>query len=180
MVPHLLTYPRSGSHYFEHLVYAKIGYRFKRSHTIGDVFDKNKIKTKTIITIARNPEESIRSLLTMQKEQGTEVHDDSIRHTISNYALLYQCLYNHADYVIDYNDLIKYPDTIVNKILNFLNIEYNKDSNFIIEDYKKFNGERWIQSSKKFDSYNEIKLDNFNIGLCYYEYNKLLEKKVIV
>jgi hypothetical protein len=91
---------------------------------------------------------------------------------------MYSFLCENADYVIDFNDLITDPDSVIKTILDLLNIDKNKYHNFsrhAIPKYKNF-----IPSSKELINYNKNILDSFNTDLCYFYYNKLLEKKIII
>jgi hypothetical protein len=178
--PHLLTYPRSGSHYFEEVLYTKIGTRIDRSHTIVDVVDEKKDKTKKIITIIRDPEQVLKSTIALQAKFGNKVTEHSIKQALSEYALLHDFLFDHADIVICFNDLINHPELVINKTLEFLNIDHQGRESYSIDDYKKLVSKRYTPSSKDLPDYKEIDLDNFNTGICYYFYNKLLEKKIII
>jgi len=178
--PYLLTYPRSGSHYFHQLFYQKTGIRIEGSHTILDLFYKDMNKTKQIITIVRDPKETAMSILAVQSSYGQDVNKDFINHVLSNYILFYKFLYEHADYVIDFNDLVNDSSLVINNFMDYLNIKIEDNLEFTIEDYKKFNGEKYLGSSQNLKEYKTISLVDFNTDLCYYEYNKLLEKKIII
>jgi hypothetical protein len=64
----------------------------------------------------------------------------------------------------------------IKKIIDMLEISQ--------EDYKKFdrsnypNAKEYLPSSKKLLSYNKNILDGFNMDMCYFYYNKILEKKI--
>jgi hypothetical protein len=180
MHPHLLTYYRSGSHFFEGALYEKIGYRINRSHAIADVVDENKIKIKKIITIIRDPRDTLRSTLSLQAQRGIPITHHWTNFEVSNYAMTYDFLFNYADHVIDFNDLINHTDVVIDKTLKFLNIETKHDANFSIEEYNKLVSPKYTPSSKDILGYNDIDLEPFNLGLCYYEYNRLLERKISV
>jgi hypothetical protein len=176
--PHLLTYPRSGSHFFEEEFYKKTGQRVSRSHTIVQAFDGNKNKLKKIVTIIRDPKDSISSLLTLQKKYGNPVDKHSINQALSDYVLLYQFFIDYADYVIDFNDLVEYPELVINKIMEHLKI--NKKSEFDFDIDENFHPKKYFKSSQILPYYEEINLDGFNLELCYYEYNRILPKKIII
>lgn len=178
LLPHLLTYPRSGSHFFEEAFYKKTGERVSRSHTIVQAFDENKNKIKKIVTIIRDPKDTIVSWLTLQKKYGNEANKQSINQALSDYALLYQFFLDNADYIIDFNDLVEYPDLVIKKIMELLGIKQESQSDFYVDE--NFNKNQYLKSSKILPYYNEINLDGYNIGLCYYEYNRLLAKKITI
>jgi hypothetical protein len=172
--PHLVTFPRSGSHYFDRLIYEKAKFHIERSHIVNHLFDKNNNKTRRIITIARDPKESIHSLLALHKFLSNQ--DRQINETLTEYILLYSFLYENADYVIDFKDLVEYPDLVTEKILDLLEINEENSGIFVTNiDYNRKNG---TESSKMLSSYGNISLDQFNIDLCYFHYHRLLEKKI--
>jgi hypothetical protein len=172
--PHLLTFPRSASHYFDRLIYDKIGFHIERSHTVNHLFDKNNNKTRRILTIVRDPIESISSLIALEK--SLVPNSNRTNEIVSEYILLYNFLYENADYVIDYQDLVKYPDLVVDSVLRLLEINKENFSNFITNvDY---NSKNFVESSKSLPGYEEVKLNSHNIELCYFYYKKILEKKI--
>jgi hypothetical protein len=180
-MPYLVTFPRSGSHYFDELLYKKEGIHFDKSHSIDLLFDKNNNKTRKIITIVRDPKDSIISYRAIEEiNNSSRVSWQNIRlHQImSEYITLNNFLYEHADYVIDFNDLILHPDDVIKKIIELLEIKK--------EDYENFNKmphiyeKTYLPSSKKILSYNKNILDDIDMGLCYFYYNKMLERKIII
>lgn len=177
-IPHLLTYPRSGSHYFEDILYKEAQITFTKSHYIVNVFDGNNKKQRPIITIARDPNDSIISYLALASLQYT-THDAVIYEKITEYILMYAFLSEHADYVIDFNDMINYPELVIKKILTSLKI--NQDNYFLFSrNIPKDKHPNFIPSSKSLSNYKKNILDGFNTDLCYFYYNKLLEKKIMV
>jgi len=180
VVPHLLTYPRSGSHYFDDILYEKEKIHFTKSHYIEKIFDKNNNKIRPIVTISRDPIDSISSYLSLYNGSGLhpDAHEFIIDEKITEYILMYSFLCEHADYVVDFNDLIAYPEPVIERILNLLNIDKNKYNVFnrnIIPKHEAF-----VPSSKSLPKYYKYVLETFDFELCYYYYYKLLEKKIIV
>lgn len=177
LLPHLITYPRSGSHYFAKLVYEKTMFNIQRSHTVNISFDNNNNKTKTIVTIARDPKDSIVSLIALELGRGFNMTDTRINEIITNYILLYNFLFQEADYVVDFNDLVLYPDAVIEKILGLLEID---DTSYLkFPDNTNYDADEMAKkSSKNIPIYENINLNNFNIELCYLYYNKLLSKAI--
>ena len=174
----MLTYPRSGSHYFDDILYKQENIHFTKSHYIEELFDKNNNKTRTIITISRDPVDSISSYLSLYKDLNANGHEFAIIENITKYILMYSFLCENADYVIDFNDLIEYPEPVIKKILELLNLDKDKYHLFnrnVIPKYKDF-----IPSSKSLPRYRDDLLDGFDVDLCYFYYHKLLEKKIII
>jgi hypothetical protein len=180
VVPHLLTYPRSGSHYFDDMLYEKEKIHFTNSHYIEKIFDKNNNKIRPIVTIARDPIDSISSYLALYNGYGLhpEGHQFIILEKITEYTLMYSFLCEHADCIVDFNDLIKYPQPVIEKTLKLLNIDQNKYGAFNTDIIPKY--EAFVPSSKSLVKYSINILDNFDLELCYYYYYKLLKKKIIV
>lgn len=177
MLPHLVTYTRSGSHYFADLIKEKTMFNIKRSHTINISFDNNNNKTKKIITIARDPKDTITSLIALMIGQGFNMPDSKINEVITQYVLFYNFLFQEADYVIDFRDLISFPDKVTEKALEFLeidqksHIEFPDDTNYNTIGLAK-------KSSKELPTYNSINLNNFSMSLAYLYYNKLLSRAI--
>jgi len=180
VVPHLLTYPRSGSHYFDDMLYEQEKIHFTKSHYPNELFDENNNKQRPIITIARDPLDSVSSYLALNKylhfdEMGSQY---TILEKITEYAFMYAFLCENADYVIDFNDLVSYPESVVKKILSLLNIDKNKYDLFDRTEPDRYKD--YVPSSKSLPNYKSDFLDNFDFNLCYYYYHKLLEKKIIL
>jgi hypothetical protein len=175
IVPHVLTYPRSGMHFFDDTLYKMEKIHFSRSHFLDELFDKNNNKQRVIVTIARDPIDSISSYLAIHNGAADEF---LIIQRITDYVLMYAFLYEHADYVVDFNDLVEYPEAVVKKILSLLNIDKNTYDSFNRGHIPKF--ENYITSSKSLQHYDKGLLNNFDTDLCHYYYNKLLEKKIII
>lgn len=177
-IPHLLTFPRTGSHYFDKLVYEKAGISIDKSHSINRVFDKDSNKQKTIITIVRDPIDTISSYLTLQEQGYGDTNLERIEETITNYVFMYRFLYDYADCIIDFKDLVSRPDDVVERVFSLLEIKE--------EDYKFFNmvynpwHEEYVPSSKTLPGYKKYKLDEHNIGLCYFYYNRILKRKIVI
>jgi hypothetical protein len=178
-VPHLLTYNRSGMHFFDDNLYKMEKIHFTQSHLIEQLFDENNNKKRVIVTIAREPTGSIPSYIAHLGNYYLEhAIDIGIREKITEYILMYSFLCEHADYVIDFNDLIKYPKIVIKKLLDLLNIDKNKYVHFERDIMPR--SEHYIPSSKSLPHYKEDLLDGYDLDLCYYYYHKLLEKKIII
>ena len=125
-IPHLLTFPRTGSHYFDKLVYEKAGISIDKSHSINRVFDKDSNKQKTIITIVRDPIDTISSYLTLQEQGYGDTNLERIEETITNYVFMYSFLYDYADCIIDFKDLVSRPDDVVERVFSLLEIKEDR------------------------------------------------------
>jgi arginyl-tRNA--protein-N-Asp/Glu arginylyltransferase len=175
-LPFLLTFPRSGSHYFEEIIYKEAKINIEKSHSVTKLLDNNGNKQKTLITIIRDPVDSMSSYLSLEESKFGLSGLTRIDQMLTEYILMHKFLYDYADYVIDFNDLVKYPDALTKRILNLLEIKE--------EDYHLFNRELnvkhsdYVESSKTLKSYRKNAFDELNINLCYFYYHKLLQKKI--
>jgi hypothetical protein len=175
--PHLLTYPRSGSHYLDKLIYKKTKFHIERSHIVNPIFGADNKKTKRIVTIARDPKESILSYAALEKHISPST-PTRMNEIITEYILLYSFLCEHVDYVIDYQDLVNSPDQVTKRLLEVLEIDEENSYRFFTKI--NYDSKNYVQSSKDLIGYKRINLDNTNLNLCYFYYNKLLEKKIIL
>lgn len=175
---HLTTYPRSGSHYFEKVMHKQTKRYIEKSHAVTWLLDKNNNKQRTIITIARDPIESIASYIAVEHRGEYPVTMNRVNQIVSEYITKYNFMYDYADYVVDFNDLVKYPDGIVKKILSLSDIN-EEDYHLVgrdVPDEDNF----YLATSKELPEYGKDLLEDYNIGLCYFYYNRLLEKKIIL
>lgn len=181
-IPHLVTFPRSGSHYFDELIYKEAGIHIEKSHTLNLLFDKNNNKQRKLITIVRDPVDSVTSYSAYEQSNAGPkplfAIETRVNQLLTEYILMHNFLYEHADYVIDFNDLVSYPDEVTKKIISLLNINA-EDYAFFDTGVAKYSDE-YLPSSKILSSYDENLLDKFNFDSCYFYYNKILEKKIII
>lgn len=181
-LPYLTTFPRSGSHYFDELMYKELGIHIEKSHSITSLFDKNNNKQRTVITIVRNPRDSAISYVANEQSRMPPVpayfQNIRVNQVLTEYITLHNFLYDCADYIIDFDDLISYPDAVIKKIVSLLDIN-EKDYGLFDRAIYEYDKE-YVPSSKVLSSYKENLLDNTNIDLCYFYYNKILEKKIII
>jgi hypothetical protein len=140
------------------------------------VFDSYGNKQKTILTIVRDPIEVISSYLSLQEKGSGYTNLGRVEETITNYVFTHNFLYEHADLIIDFKDLVSRPDDVAKKVLSLLEIKNT--------DYRLFNripnvwNEEYVPSSKILPGYREYGMQENNFGLCYSYYNKMLEKKI--
>lgn len=69
-------------------------------------------KTLPIITIFREPYETVLSLKTWQYEQTGIMFNDAYKH----YNSFFSYMLNHADLIVDFNELINDPESVLDKI----------------------------------------------------------------
>ena len=181
-IPYLVTFPRSGSHYFDELIYKESGIHIEKSHTVNLLFDKNNNKKRKLITIVRDPVESITSYSAYEQSNAGPrpllAMETRVNQLLTEYILIHNFLYDHADYVIDFNDLVSFPDAVTKKILSLLAIS-SEDYDFFATSPIEYSKD-YLASSKILSNYDKTLLDKFNFDLCYFYYKKILEKKIII
>ena len=91
---------------------------------------------------------------------------------------MHNFLYDHADYIIDFNDLVSNPEAVTKKILSLLAIDSSDYALFATYPMKY--SESYLPSSKILSSYDKNLLDKFSFDSCYFYYNRILEKKIII
>jgi hypothetical protein len=166
----IVTYPRSGANYLSNLLVNACGQEIRYSHTAEN-------PDRFIITIARNPYDSIHSHVTMRKHYNPdEGYNESYNREYKN---MYNFLYKNADIVIDYKELIEFPDKILSQIFNEIEIEKRPtDIPYPMPLDNKEN--TYLRSSKTSHEYNSEHFKKEQILDCYEPYNKLLSKAISV
>jgi hypothetical protein len=150
----LLTFPRSGSHYLQQLIYQKTGLFIEKTHHISE------INGRSVISIIRKPEDTFRSMATMKRffEDNKNV---GIGLPIKGYVEFYEYLIDNASILVDYDDLVSYPDKLVKSIAKHICIEVNNmEYQDVLYDQPRY---KHLVSSKKSDEYYTIDLSKFNL-----------------
>lgn len=180
--PHVVTFPRSGTHYFDKVFSKEAKVKIETSHSVNWLIDADNNKTRTIITIVRDPKDCISSYIAYEENRlvGTqwEINKTRLHQIVTEYILLHHFLYEKADYVIDFDDLITHPEGVAKKIIKLLDIK--EDQMYLFDGQFGEEDKDFIESSKKLLHYDNKNLDDFNIDACYFYYNKLLQRKVII
>jgi hypothetical protein len=177
----LVTYPRSGSNFLFHYLKHTTDINVMKTH--DKIFNN-----KNIVTIIRDPFDSIASMVTMQYqylETYKDIESIAIIGRINEYKDFYNYLLQNIEFVIDFNNIENKIDEISTKICNYFGA--NKISS--IEDENKFEWfkktaileEGNIPTSKDNKFYEFIKecLNQYNLDSCYKLYNRALLKSVI-
>ena len=160
----ILNYPRSGSHYLQHLILNYSGNYVEFDHHL------NNSNNDFIISIARDPFESIHSRSVMKKHYDRTA-DVSI--FIDHYVDTYSFLIKHANLVIDYKDLIAYPEELTEMVCSLLGFK----KNIINYPSQKDNPDAsYLVSSKTVEEYREEYFNKKQLDECYSVYLELLGK----
>jgi hypothetical protein len=162
--PKIISYPRSGTHYLQNLILAYSSKKITFSHYPVT-------KNSFVITIARDPFDSIQSFVAMKKYYNPETYTET--DYLDYYVELYKYLDSNAGIVIDYNDLISSPEKITKIICDLLGFEKNPSNYNMHGDRKEI---EYLVSSKTVKEYDEEYFKIEDMDNCYYEYHKLLSK----
>jgi hypothetical protein len=162
----IITYPRSGTHYLQHLILTYSSQKIDSSHY--QVFDNS-----FIITIARNPFDSIKSTMAMKKHYfpDTYLDNDYIKYYIDTYTFLNK----DANLVIDYEDLVSFPEEITKSVCDTLGFKKNPMEYPMMKDDKDY---EYLVSSKTVKEYEEEYFSKQDIEKCYPHYLELLSKSI--
>lgn len=162
----IITYPRSGTHYLQNLILNYSSKEIKYSHDL--VLDNS-----FIITIARDPFDSIKSTIAMKKHYfpDTYMENDYIKHYVDTYIFLNK----NADLVIDYEDLINFPEKITKLVCSRLGLNKIPMQYPMMKDSKEY---EYLVSSKTVKEYEEQYFDKQDIEECYPQYLELLNKSI--
>jgi Txe/YoeB family toxin of Txe-Axe toxin-antitoxin module len=162
----IITYPRSGAHYLQNLILNRSSQHIGFSHKTDKPDD-------LIITIARDPFESIHSYVTMQKHyHANEYYEKRYN---NDYINMYEFLNKNADIVIDYKDLINSPRILVGRVCDMLKYKKVLNNEPMVPDNKDLS---YLVSSKTSFEYNNKHFDIKDIEDCYEPYNRLLLKAI--
>jgi hypothetical protein len=177
----IVTYPRSGSNFL--FYYLKNTTDFNITKTHDKVFNN-----KNIITIIRDPFESISSMITMQYkdlEKYTHNHQFACDARIQQYENFYNYILQNIDFIIDFNN-------IENKIEELSTLLCKTFGGNKINDIKEVNKFEWFKKTaileegniptSKTHKYYELSkesLSNYSLSKCYKLYNQVLAKSII-
>jgi hypothetical protein len=162
----IITYPRSGTHYLQNLILTYSSKHIDSGHYA--VLDNS-----FIITIARDPFDSIQSTVAMKKHFSPSTYLDT--DYIDYYTELYEFLNNHASIVIDYNDLISSPQEITKRVCELLNFEKMPLEQEMMKDDKEY---EYLVSSTTVKEYEGEYFTKEEMQKCYPVYLDLLSKSI--
>lgn len=179
VVPDLVTYPRSGLHFFATAFSDATGIQINSGHDIT-------VSNKDIITIVRNPTDCFASLRSMDKKLG-EQYVQSDDHYLNQYKEIYSWLITNAKFVIDFDTMENNINLIVENICKVYDIEIIRPifPKEILSNLAKNNGmlnDYVIDSSKRLSTYQENKdyWKNKNLKTQIYLYERLKERSIPV
>jgi hypothetical protein len=171
----LITFPRSGAHYFQNYLFQSTGYKIDKTH--------DPLKDISIVTVARNPTDSISSMVAMLCEYNDELPIDvAVQRITENYEQFYIYLDNHADMVFDYEDLISSPEKVAQYFSNASGLEYSSiDYEDDIRDMPDKRHVRTSIYSKAYGLSKDMLISNTDkLAKANDLYLRLLSKKIVL
>jgi hypothetical protein len=177
----LITYPRTGSHFLHFYLKQLTGFEIKKTHFPRWSGDKK------VITIIRDPEETLKSGFTMSKHHAVKrIKDfeweerkyDKALTNITGYNYFFDYMTDKADVIIDYKTLIDRPYDVCVFLANYigLNIAEKQDYIQILEDIP---GQEYLVSSKTSEHYKDMDISWVDMTKHYERYYEMLAKKTI-
>jgi hypothetical protein len=187
-----ITYPRSGVNFVTEAINLQTGIKISYQHDFVEFYwDNNRVdkdvdeSEDVIITIVRDPKDSMVSWLSMQYElNDTPLINNGFTKIIKSksipkYKKLYNKLLSFNNVIfINYDDLYNINDLLQNlyKILNLKVIDDSLDIDRINTKNKTVND--YLITSKDSFKYKEYKniISNIDLSECYDLYYKALDK----
>ena len=175
--PTLVTYPRSGLHFFVTSFFEATGIMIESGHEI------NLNNTDRVITIVRNPLDSFASYHAMDKNHGDARSDDEYLHV---YKKTYSWLISNAKIVIDFNTMERNINPILQKVCDSYGIEKinTVHAEKILSSLSKNNGklsDYVLDSSRRLDIYQKSReyWEQKNLSTQSYLYERLKERAIL-
>jgi len=188
---HIVTYPRCGSVYLFKLFsesFKKPVYKkhlnstadidptcIKNDEYYNDANSESFKKNNYVITILRDPLDSISSISSMENFYNKDISIDSnIKQHIDYYIFSLKEISKFADLTLNFNDINIHRYDILEYISKETNNQIiDKDYNPQIVDFPE---DKFLKSSKITESYEHIKekVRNSDLTACYEIYNKLI------
>lgn len=183
----LLTYPRSGQHFLKYALTEATNIEVIAKHPNVVLLEENVefAEGTNTVSIARNPKDSIASIVTLELSAAGLTYVDStyLDARISYYQKAYEYILSYVNTFIDYNDLSD-MQSLVNKICQKFGGSITGNLDGIHERYEANHLEtepEWkLISSKNQDVYSNIMtvLDSRNLARCEELYNQALERTI--
>lgn len=145
----LLSYPRAASHYLQNLLLTRFGITAERHHW----FDQIKNKDRLIISIIRNPIDSIASNMSRVAYFG-EV-PGSIESHVRTYSDSIDEVLENADVIVDFEELISDPDSVAKKLSDILGLRLF-DNGHDISVGRETSTSTFIPTSKNVEGYQDV------------------------
>jgi hypothetical protein len=177
----LITYPRTGSHFLHRYLKQLTGFEIKKTHFPRWSGDKK------VITIIRDPKETLKSGFTMSKHHAVNrikdfeweehKHERALTN-ITGYNYFFDYMTEHADVFIDYNTLIERPYDVCKFLGDYIGLRVKSKEDYIqvLEDIP---GQEYLVSSKTSPHYEDMDVSWVDLSAHYDRYYEMLAKKSI-
>lgn len=142
----VVTYPRSGLNLLRILL-GQQGYNISSSHTFEGIN-----KDTGILTIARNPLDTVSSYFCMVKAHMHSLDYPGIDKMLQTYIETYTWLLDNYDYILDYNDLVDSPNITIEKLLSHYDLPHTQIE-YRLDLLKDDPAEKYLVSSKDTEWY---------------------------
>lgn len=175
----IVSYPRSGKSYLQSMLTLAFSKNFDFSH-LNKPGEKQKLKDYDhIISIARNPIDSISSIVSMQMEFNSSLNvNDLINTRIKEYINFYSFVLNGKYAFINFDDIEKNISEIIKYVSKISGYDIiNSNPKDIVKDTPS---QKFLKSSKKSTNYNYVRsiVINKNLYDCDSLYNLSLSRCV--
>lgn len=173
----LITFPRSGSVFLFNILLDNTFIEIRKSHSLHRFS-----KSFPIITIARNPFDSILSEVSMVTHYSPTKNIAAIIDlTRDTYLSSYKYFLDYADAILDYNLLIENPRSTLENICKFFDIKIKTpiSINLVLEDKEKY---RHLATSTVSKTYEAVKSELLKYDLKdeWELYDKAISSSVLV
>ncbi len=180
-----LTYPRSGSHFFQYCIKYATGLDVNRVHETKYLLDED-----LVVCIVRDPEECIPSIAAMNKktydDHGYNESEEAslfnnLQNAVDDFIDFYTTAVNSAGTLIKFEDLINNTNGVVSHIANIIGVKNKTIPTNMVEkydEYAKINLTKSIlRTSTTLENYNYAKnlLNEFDVDNLKSIYNEILK-----
>jgi hypothetical protein len=142
----VVTYPRSGLNFLISLL-GQQGYSISAFHAFTGID-----KRKSILTIARNPIDSISSYFGRVTTWKKHFDYPGIEKMLQTYIETYTWLIENYNYAIDYEDLVSNPNSTIEKLLAYFDMPH-KDIEYNLDLVNQDPAKKYLLSSKNTEWY---------------------------
>jgi len=179
--PIIIAYPRSGKSYLQSMLTLAFSNMFYYSH-LNKPGEKEKLKNYDhIISLVRNPVDSISSIVAMQMEFNESlIIEDLIKIRIEEYCDFYSFILKNSNNFINFNDIVANTEEVILYVsrLTGYEVKNNNLKDIVLDDPKQ----KFLKSSKKSKYYNEVRVivSSLDLSECNDLYSMALKKCVIL
>lgn len=169
------TFPRSGSNFLREYLTQRTDIKtIIKTHS---PIDKNLVYDEPVVSIARNPLDSIASIVSMEKTLFDGDIEGYIKTRIEDYLYFYSNIQN-ASMILSYDDLIADPDIVVTQLCSKLNGTMNNEKyeSLLQDKYGPKYTNNYIVTSSSLSNYSLIhnKVASYDLSECNELYLKCL------